>query len=240
MIKEHPMKFSLPVLFASILPLLASSVLMAQTGPKSGTVAETNNAGGYSYLRLEESDIWIATSTLDVSAGDTVEYAGGMEMRDFHSKALDRTFESIWFVQNVAVSGRDLDQLHQGVAEGRGTTPPPIPKPATVGAPAPGEIKKLNDGKTIAEITTDSAALQEQSVSLRARVIKVSANIMGKNWITLQDGTGAAPNDKLLATSSQMVAPGDLVTVQGVVRNDVDLGSGYRYNVLLEEATFTQ
>ena len=126
------------------------------------------------------------------------------------------------------------------VAEGRGTTPPPIPKPAAVAAPAPGEIEKLNDGKTIAEITTNSASLQEQSVRLRARVIKVSANIMGKNWVTLQDGTGSAPNDKLLATSSQMVAPGDLVTVQGVVRNDVDLGSGYRYNVLLEEATFTK
>jgi hypothetical protein len=26
--------------------------------------------------------------------------------------------------------------------------------------------------------------------------------------------------------------------VQGMVRTDVDLGSGYRYNVLLEEATF--
>ena len=82
--------------------------------------------------------------------------------------------------------------------------------------------------------------MSDQTVGLRARVIKVNENIMGKNWITLQDGTGTAPNDKLLATSLESVAPGETVTVRGVVRNDVDLGSGYRYNVLLEEAIFTQ
>jgi len=63
---------------------------------------------------------------------------------------------------------------------------------------------------------------------------------MGKNWVTLQDGTGAAPNDKLMASSSEMVAAGEIVTVKGVVRSNVDLGSGYLYKVLLEEATFSK
>jgi hypothetical protein len=62
---------------------------------------------------------------------------------------------------------------------------------------------------------------------------------MGKNWVTLQDGTGAAPNDKLITTSLETVTAGDVVTAKGVIHNDVDLGSGYRYDVLLEEATFT-
>ena len=70
--------------------------------------------------------------------------------------------------------------------------------------------------------------------------MKVSLDISGKNWITLQDGTGTAPNNKLIATTSEVVAVGDLVTVTGVVHTDVDLGSGYNYSVLLEEAKFTQ
>jgi hypothetical protein len=37
-----------------------------------------------------------------------------------------------------------------------------------------------------------------------------------------------------------MVAPGDLVVASGTIRNDIDLGSGYTYKVLLEEATFSQ
>lgn len=69
--------------------------------------------------------------------------------------------------------------------------------------------------------------------------MKVSTNIMGKNWITLQDGTGIAPNNRLIATSVEVVGIGDLVVAKGVVHTNVDLGSGYNYSVLIEEATFT-
>jgi hypothetical protein len=233
------MKISTIAYYLSALLFLAPAVSLAETGPVIGTVAESINAGSYTYLRLEDPDRWIATSPLDVSKGDKVEYAGGMEMRDFHSKALDRTFESIWFVQNVSVSGRSLEQLHQGVAEGHGSAPPVVPQAITVAAPAPGEIMKLDGGKSIAEITSDPSTLEGQAVSLRARVIKVNDNIMGKNWVTLQDGSGTAPNDKLIATTAETVTAGDLVTAKGVIHTDVDLGSGYLYKVLLEEATFT-
>ena len=231
------MKLAFPVLIACILSFLAPAAIFAQPGSEQGTVAEAITAGSYTYLRLEEGDRWIATSPLEVSAGDQVEITGGMEMQDFHSKALDRTFESIWFVQRVSIAGRDLEKLHQEVEEGHSSAPP-IPKPASVAAPSTGEFEKLEGGLTIAEIQADPAALSERAVSLRARIIKVNENIMGKNWITLQDGTGAAPNDKLLATSQETATLGETVTVQGMVRTDVDLGSGYRYNVLLEDATF--
>ena len=69
--------------------------------------------------------------------------------------------------------------------------------------------------------------------------MKVSTNIMGKNWITLQDDPGIAPNNRLIATSVEVVGIGDLVVVKGVVHTNVALGSGYNYSVLIEEATFT-
>jgi hypothetical protein len=62
---------------------------------------------------------------------------------------------------------------------------------------------------------------------------------MGKNWITLQDGTGSDPDNKILATSQESVAPGALVVARGTVVTDVDLGYGYQYKVLLEEVTFS-
>ena len=70
--------------------------------------------------------------------------------------------------------------------------------------------------------------------------MKVSKNILGKNWITLQDGTGTAPENKLLATSAELVEIGDMVTATGTVNTDVDLGSGYKYKVVLEETTFAK
>jgi len=233
------MKLPTMILIACILSLYAPVNLVADTGSNSGTVAETIDAGGYTYLRIEESDTWIATSTMEVSEGAQVEYSGGSEMLNFHSKSLDRTFESIWFVGNISVSGRDADRPQQ-VAGSHPSVHDTIPISTAIASPAPGEIEKLEGGKTIEEILSDPAALNTQAVSLRARVIKVNANIMGRNWITLQDGTGNEPDNKLTATSQEMVTVGDTVTAKGVINNDVDLGSGYHYVALLEDATFSK
>ena len=103
-----------------------------------------------------------------------------------------------------------------------------------------GEITPLKDGKTVAAIFAESADLNEQVISLKARVIKINKAIMGRNWITLQDGTGTEPDNKILATSQEVVSPGDVVIAKGTVVTDMDLGYGYKYKVLLEEATFTK
>jgi hypothetical protein len=122
---------------------------------------------------------------------------------------------------------------------GHGGELKPYPKSASALPPAAGEIAPLQDGKTIAAVFEQSAGLKGQTISLRAKVIKVNQKIMGKNWITLQDGTGTEPGQKLLATSQEVVAPGTVVVATGVVKTDVDLGYGYEYKVLLEEATFS-
>ena len=118
--------------------------------------------------------------------------------------------------------------------------PHAVAKTAAAVAPKAGEITPLEGGKTIAVVHAESEQLKNQQISLRARVMKVSTNIMGKNWITLQDGTGTAPNNRLIATCSEMAGVGDLVTVTGVIHTNIDLGSGYNYSVLVEEATFTK
>ena len=191
-------------------------------------------------LRLEEPDIWIAAPTMAVSEGDQVKYSGGMEMKDFYSKALDRTFESIFFVQNVSLAGQDIENMHREARESYAEKHSAIPEPDSVQAPAPGEVPPLADGKTIVALFDESAQLNGQAVSLRAKVMKVSKNIMGKNWITLQDGTGMEPDNKLVTTSSELVSPGDLVIASGTLKKDVDIGAGYKYKILLEQATFSQ
>ncbi len=41
-----------------------------------------------------------------------------------------------------------------------------------------------------------------------------------------------------MVISSEMVTVGEVVTATGTLENDVDLGYGYHYTALLEEATF--
>ncbi len=229
---------SLFLLFAFLIyaPLLPA----AETGPGTGTVAETMSSGGYVYIKLEEQGFWIAANTFAVSTGDKVQYSGGMEMNNFHSKSLDRTFESIFFVQSASLVGKGGDASSVTMMEAHANMDMPLKKPVSAQAPAAGEITPLKDAETVASIFTKSAELNGQVVSLRARVIKINKAIMGKNWITLQDGTGTEPDNMIRATSQEVVSAGDLVIAKGKVATDVDLGYGYNYKVLLEEATFVE
>ena len=99
-------------------------------------------------------------------------------------------------------------------------------------------ITKAEGGKTVAELYAEKDQLANKKVTLRGKVVKTNAGIMGKNWLHLQDGSGdakAGTND-LTVTSSDAAAKGDTVTITGVLRLDKDFGSGYAYPVLVEDA----
>jgi hypothetical protein len=226
-------------LYLAVLLLFTPLAALAQEEARGGIVAESFESGGYLYLRLEEPETWIATSPNDIKVGDRVEFTGGMLMNNFQSRTLERTFDSIWFVQSVTLAGRDIASLHESAQSGHVPTPGHIQKPEAVAAPAKGEIEPLDGGVTVAGITAEPGTLEGQAVRLRAKVIKTSANIMGKNWVTLQDGSGETPGDKLIATTTETVSAGDIVIAEGTIRTNVDLGSGYLYKVLLEKATFS-
>ena len=64
-----------------------------------GTVLETMNSNGYTYLQLDakQGKIWVAIPETQLKAGQTVTCAPGMPMYNFSSKTLNRTFETIIF-----------------------------------------------------------------------------------------------------------------------------------------------
>jgi hypothetical protein len=65
----------------------------------SGKVVETMNSGGYTYVSLENNGkkTWVAIPATAVKVGQEVTCQPGMEMKNFTSKTLNRTFESIIF-----------------------------------------------------------------------------------------------------------------------------------------------
>lgn len=93
---------------------------------------------------------------------------------------------------------------------------------------------------TVEGAFVNSAKLDKQKVVVRGKVVKVSSGIMGKNWIHLQDGSGSAAKGThdLVFTSKEAPKKGDVVTASGTLYKDRDFGSGYKYSVLVEDATF--
>jgi hypothetical protein len=125
-------------------------------------------------------------------------------------------------------AGVDMSQFHGGTGKAPGVE---------IGKVAKAEGAS---GRTVAEVYANRVALKDKPVVIRARVVKVNAGVMGKNWVHLRDGSGSAADgsNDLLVTSKDEPKVGDLVVAKGTVKTDVNLGSGYAYKVLVEEASF--
>lgn len=223
--------------------LQVSAGYAADEAIHKGKVTFTQNAGGYSYIKVRESgkEEWLAALPMKVSVGDEIEYTCGDVMSNFQSKAMNKTFESIRFVSRIHVIGKDApqqaiqkevmpkDDVHKGI------------KASTdVAEPKQGEIASAKDGKTIAELFSEREKLKGGKIVLRAKVMKVSKNILGKNWVTLDDGSGKSPDDSIVAVTMEIPKPGDIVTASGILKTNVNLGAGYQYKVLIEDAKFTK
>lgn len=94
------------------------------------------------------------------------------------------------------------------------------------------------EARSVAEVHAQTAALKDRPVVVRGKVVKFNAQILGKNWLHLQDGSGdpKAGTHDLLVTSADTAKVGDVVTARGTVRLKKDFGAGYAYDVLVEDA----
>lgn len=198
----------------------------------SGKVAETMNAGGYTYVLIEDGGkkSWAAAPEFKVAVGDSVTLApGAMPMENYESKSLKRTFDVVYFVDSVMVNGVGMSPTQPNIAPVEGH-----PQVAVQPTQKISGVAKAD--KTVADIFAQKGSLAGKSVKVRGKVVKFSPEIMGKNWIHLQDGTGSAGNNDLTVTTSGMAKQGDTVVVSGVVVADKDFGYGYKYPVMIEDA----
>lgn len=79
-----------------------------QTGviTQAFTVAGPNTA--YLEVDTQGKKIWIAVANMGIKTGDQVKFSlkEAMLMENFNSKFLNRTFDKVWFVQQIEVSGQ--------------------------------------------------------------------------------------------------------------------------------------
>jgi hypothetical protein len=208
-------------------------------GGPSGTVVETMNASGYTYVCLEKAGkkTWVAVPETKVTVGSKMTFQPGQVMSNFPSKSLNRTFDSIVFSGGVAGPGA-MPTGHPNVSassEGAAGSKSQVgAKDKTIKV----EKAKGPNAFTVAEVYAKRAELDKKTVSVKGKVVKVSQGIMGKNWVHLQDGTGDQKKGthNLVATTQDMAAVGDVVTATGTFAKDRDFGAGYLYQAIIEDA----
>ena len=183
---------------------------------------------GYTYLLLKEGDKenWAAVSRFEAEKGKTYYYNQSMEMSNFKSKELNRTFESILFIQDFS------DQPIK---------PKPLPALTTKGRQNMEQVggikvEPISGGLKLSDIFANPSNYNGKKVKVSGQVIKFSPEIMQKNWVHLQDGTEANGSFDLTVTTLDTVVAGSTVSFEGVVTLNKDFGYGYKYDVILEEA----
>jgi len=243
-IREHTMIKTITMTAA----LVFSGTLYAQTETKSskaskaaqkkiayGKVLEKKEVMGYDYLRVDQNGTqrWVAIAKAPVKVGDTVGYDTKTVMKNFKSKTLDKVFDEIIFANEVYLPSKEHapSSMKAMLAE----------KIEAVETEVDVKDFKEKPFYTVEEVHKYRKLLNGKEVSVKAKVYKVSRQIMKRDWVHLGDGTGSEQKltDDLVFTAPKAdVKAGDEVIAKAKIAVDKDFGYGYFYKVMGEKATF--
>lgn len=197
----------------------------------TGKVLERVDAEPYTYLKLQTAagEKWAAVPTTDLKVGAEATVVSQIEMKNFESKSLKRTFPQVYF-GNLGTGGA------AGAAPAANPHAGAMP---AVAEAAPVQVEKATgpDAHTIGEVFAQRSALKDKTIVVRGKVVKFLPDILKKNWAHLQDGTGdaKAKTHDLTVTMPETVKAGDIITVRGTLRLNKDFGAGYTYDVIIED-----
>jgi hypothetical protein len=198
-------------------------------GTHKVVVEDVMHTTTYTYLNVNENGtvFWIAIPRMDVEKGKTVYYSGGYEMPNFQSKELNRTFETLYLVQEITDTPTKPEKMMQPSKESGKRAP--VQEEALNIKPQAGEI-------SIADLYSKMDSYSGKTVKIRGKIVKVNEGIMGKNWAHIQDGSKFENGFDLTVTTIESVKLGDVVSFEGVITLNKDFGAGYFYEVIMEDA----
>ena len=205
-----------------ILLILLLGLSLYATTVHQAKIKETLNSGGYTYMKVTDAKhtYWIAMTHRNVKVGDTIEFSDQGWMKNFHSKTLNRTFAKILFAGDVQkpILAHEVQNMKANIMHSK---------------------YKTNKTVTIAELFKNRDTYVGKTVTVRAKVTKVSREIMGLNWVHMEDGSRFMNMDDLVFTSKQTPPKaGDIVYATGTAVKDKDFGYGYFYPLIIQNATF--
>lgn len=198
-------------------------------GIRKITSIEILQTSSYTYIKGKEnnSEIWLAIRRMDVEKGKILYFNGNktLEMHNFKSKELNRVFETILFLDKVSYTPNRENK-------------PQVEAKKTAFLRKEIKIVSPDDCITIAELFKNKEKYADKKVKIKAEVTKFTPNIMGKNWMHIQDGTEYKDKYDLTITSKLTSKKGDIHIIEGVARMNKDFGAGYSYECIIENSIF--
>jgi hypothetical protein len=192
------------------------------------SINEVLQANKYTYLNVKENneDFWIAIPKREVQSDVIYHYSGGLKKTNFYSPEFNRTFPLIYLVSGLheASSHDNKSAIDQAISEME------VSNPTSPMSHSEGSIP-------LSDIFTDKTKYSGKRVKVKGKCVKVNNQIMGRNWIHIQDGTSDnGTNYDLTITTQEIIPLGSTVIMEGIIALNKDFGAGYRYDIIMEEA----
>jgi fructose-specific component phosphotransferase system IIB-like protein len=185
----------------------------------------------YTYLEVTEGarKYWVATAKTEAEKGKTYLYRGGLLKTNFRSQEFDRNFDTIYLVSHI------IDAAQHPGGNLTAASGEAIPGNQPTAAVAAVNVK---DAVKLSDLFGNKQKYDGKIITVAGKSVKVNNGIMGKNWVHIQDGSQSkGKNLDLTITTNLNIAPGSEVALQGKIVLNKDFGSGYRYDILMEDAT---
>jgi hypothetical protein len=200
-------------------------------------VEEVLPTARYVYLRVKEGEkeFWIATRKVEINKGGVYYYRGGLLKTNFESKEYNRIFDEIYLISKLVSEDHsrhiNASPVSDNIAKTENVVKEDIPTHTEKTVIHKGTIK-------ISDLVSDPKKYEGHTVQISGKCVKVNPNIMGRNWIHLQDGS--KDDFDMVITSNTFVPEGKDITIKAVVSLNRDFGAGYKYDLILENGTLIQ
>lgn len=202
----------------------------------------------YTYMRVLEDGIekWLAVPSIEAEVGKTYYFKNGMEMPNFESRELKRTFPTIYFVEgistdpsvstvlnNVNTNTVNTNKVDINTIDLSSKSKPKLEKKEI-------KIKPISGAITINQLYKNAKQYEGKIVKIKGKVTKFNPKIMNKNWIHIQDGTEYNGKFDLTLVTNAEANVGDVIVMEGKVSLNKDFGYGYFYELIVEDATLVE
>jgi len=185
-------------------------------------------------LRVSEKGkvYWIATPKTNITEGELYLYnAIDTQLRtNYRCEAINQQLDSILIVQKLTLDGE------KKIAEEKPAMPHNHKGGRVIPSKANVSIQPSNGCITISDVYKQKASLAGKKIKVKGKVVKVNPQIMGHNWVHIQDGTSFSNEFDLTVTTQEQVNVEDVVIFEGTISLEKDFTAGYFYPVIMEDA----
>ena len=179
----------------------------------------------YSYIKVQDDKngaYWISTLKAEYEVGEEYFFTESIHKTNFFSTEFNRNFEDFYLVSDLQPASSHNhehgDHVDNQIVD------------MTVNA---SEVERASSTK-IKELISNSKKYAGKEVEITGKVVKVNANIMDRHWVHIKDAS--ADDYDFVLTTKAVVPVGHIVTFKGRFKTNVDFGSGYRFDYILEDA----